>query len=198
MLAIRSLFVSVVLLMGLAGGCGTPFLNSAATSNSLVNDPELVGEWTSEGDTITRAKIASQSAGKYEVILTVHHKGEFKSQVDLDVTLTDIGEARFWDLYLARSSREKLVSTYGFLAVPVHQIMKISRMGNELRVWNFNAAWLDSTAKSEKIGSNHIALGGGEVSMVTAPTDQVRDLILRHANDPAAFEAPIVFRRVAK
>lgn len=198
MLAMRTLLVSVVLLLGLTGGCSTPFLNSAATSNSLVSDPEMVGEWVSEGDTITRAKIASQNAGRYEVTLIVHHKGELKSQVNLDVTLTDIGEARFWDLYLARSDREKLVATYGFLAVPVHQIMKVSRAGNELRVWNFNAAWLDSTAKSERIGSNHIALGGGDVSMVTAPTEQVRELIRRHANDPAAFEAPIVFRRVAK
>ncbi len=90
----RTLVVSVVVLLGLAGGGSTPFLNSAATSKSLVSDPEIVGEWISEGDTITRAEIASQNAGKNEVTLTVRHKGELKSQVDLDVTLTNIGDAR--------------------------------------------------------------------------------------------------------
>lgn len=198
MFSTRTMTIVAALCLSVGAGCSTPFLNSAVSSHAVVQDSGLAGEWIASGATTTRAIITEAPNGRYSVSMTVHHQGEFKTALNVDVALTNIGKDTYWDVFLARTERDKLVNTYGFLAVPVHQVMKVTRIGDELRVWNFDAAWLDSMAQREKVASNHVSLGGGEVSMVTATTDQVRDIILRHAHDPAAFEEPMIFRRMQK
>lgn len=74
------------------------------------------------------------AGGPYMVALTVQHEGESKTSLTLELTLTEIDGPRYADLFLARAERDRLVGTYGFLAVPVHQVMKLSRDGDELRV----------------------------------------------------------------
>lgn len=190
-----------VLLMAVAGtiaGCGSPFLHSAAGSGPAIQDDGLTGEWTKIGPTTIHANISepSEGAGIYSVGLSVQDAGELKTSLSLELTLTEIGGNRYADLFLARADRDRLVETYGFLAVPVHQVMKISRTGDELHVWSFNGSWLEGTAQEGKFSHDRITVGGGEVQMVTAPTDQVRQLIARRGNDATAFGEPMVFRRV--
>lgn len=196
--------VLVLATAGLIAGCGTTFLHSASGPEAAIRDPGLAGEWTTTGPTITHAVIgepreragASGDGGSYMVAITVQHEGETKTSLALELTLTEIGGARYADLFLARSERDRLVGTYGFLAVPVHQVMKVSREDDELRVWTFNGSWLEGTANGGMFSHDRITIGGGEVELVTAPTDQLRELIARHGNDAAAFGDPMVFRRV--
>jgi len=177
-------------------GCAPAFLHSAALPGRPVSDPGLVGEWVTSGDTVTRATVSeSEDPGMYRVALTIHHKGEFKSALTLDLTLAGSESATFVDLFLAKPEREKLVGAYGFLVLPVHQVMKIARERNEVRLWPFNEQWLQR--EGESYPSERMAIGGGETTVVTAPSEQVRDLLERHADDPNAFGDPIVFRRVA-
>ena len=193
----------VIAASGVIAGCGTPFLHSASGNGPLIRDPGLAGERTTAGAPTTHAVIhdpkdsagGGGDGGPYVVALTVQHDGESKTSLTLDLTLTEIGGARYADLFLARAERDRLVGTYGFLAVPVHQVIKISRDGDELRVWSFNGSWLEGTAQGGMFSHDRITVGGGEVEMVTAPTDKVRELIARHGNDGAAFAEPLVFRR---
>jgi hypothetical protein len=184
--------------LGLAGGCGAPFLHPAVMPGSTAWDPGLVGEWTSAGETVVRAVISEKSEGAYSAALTIHHKGEFKSSIELDVSLTDIGDARFADLFLARGERDKLVGTYGFLVMPVHQVMKLARDGDHLRVWSFDGDWLERHAGGNGFTSDRLVVGGGEIAVLTAPTAQVRAWIAKNAGNPGAFDPPTEFARVAR
>ncbi|MBS0196490.1 MAG: hypothetical protein JSR77_07010 [Planctomycetes bacterium] len=188
--------VGGVLLAFALDGCGGSFLHSAAGTSEAVWDPVIVGEWAAAGTTVTRAVVSELSPGQYSVVLTVHHQGEFKTALKLDLVLTQIGTGRYADLFLSRSERDRLVGQYGFLVVPVHQIMKVSHDEDALRVWMFDAAWLERAADAGKFTHDRVTLGGGEASVITESTEQLRELISHKGEDPTAFGPPIVFHRM--
>lgn len=192
----------VVAVLTVVGGCGSPMLNSAATTGSLVADPGMVGEWAASEPLQVRAVIEAADSNtkgpSYAASLTVHDRGEFKTSMSLELTLTDLDSTRYADLFLARPDGDKLVGAYGFMAIPVHQIMRIVRDGDTLTVRQFQGSWLEGRAEGVEYTHDRVAVGGGEVVMITAPTDKLKDLLVRHASDPAAFGDPIVFRRIGK
>lgn len=195
---------SLVVLAG-SGGCGAPFLHPTATPTQVVQDSGVTGEWATSNPadpTQVRAVITEPGRAQvpYRIALTVHNEGKFKTALELELMLTEIGGIRYADLFLARSEREALVERYGFLAVPSHQLMKIERNGDNLRVWSFDGTFLERTegvpGEGGGLAHDRITIGGGEVTMVTAPTDKVREMIARHANNPRAFEEAIELTRV--
>jgi hypothetical protein len=179
-------------------GCGSPFLHPAATSG--VADAGLVGEWVSSDPEI-RAVIApsdgEHAAGKYGVGLTVYDDGEHRADLSLELTLFEADGTRYADLFLSRTERDELVNAYGFLVVPVHQIMKVVRERDSLTVWSFRGDWLEETVSSGSFAYERVAIGGSDIVMVTAPTERIKALLARHSEDDRLFGAPIVFRRSA-
>lgn len=182
------------------GGCGSPMLHSAAAPGTAVADPDLIGEWASSEPLQVRAVIVPPAPGApanaSSASLTVHDKGEFRTALTIELALTEIRGVRFADLFLARPERDKLVGAYGFLVVPVHQVVKVERDGDTLTVRQFRGDWLETHADGPAYAHDRVAVGGGEVVMITAETARLRDLLAAHADDPAAFSEPIVFRRV--
>ncbi|MEK6702615.1 MAG: hypothetical protein AABZ53_10145 [Planctomycetota bacterium] len=198
MLYRKPILAVIVAAFAFAGGCNTPFLHTAAAPGAVIQDAGLVGEWVSTGPTTSRAVIDQPVNGAYPVALTVQSGVKSATSLSLELTLTEIGGARYADLFLARADRDQLVQRYGFLAIPVHQIMKVSRDGSELKVWTFDGAWLEKSARGETFAHDRVPVGGTEVAMVTATTEQVRDLIARLGDDTKAFGEAMVFRRVVK
>jgi hypothetical protein len=201
---IRNAVGVCIALVGLSG-CGSPLLHPASTVNDSVADAGIIGEWTATAPMQLRAVItagpADSSGCPYAATLTVHDKGEFRTALGFELMLTDIGSSRYADLFLARPDRDKLLGAYGFLAVPVHQVMKVDRDGDTLTVRPFRGDWLES--QTQGVGErtfthDRVAVGGGDVVMITARTEQLRDLLSRHSADPAAFGDPIVFHRTGK
>lgn len=186
----------------LAGGCGTPTVHPSAAPGTVVADPGLPGEWAADEPLQLRAMIRpAMSDGKsaaYTASLTVHDKGEFKTALGLELTLTEIETVRFVDLFPARPDRDRLVGMYGFLAVPVHQVMRIDRDGDTMTVRPLLADRPEDRADGAPVSRERIVVGGGEIAMITASTRRLRDLLAEHANDPAAFGDPIVFRRIGR
>ncbi len=176
-------------------GCGSPFLHPAATGGAPVHDAGLAGEWATDGPTVSRV-LVREDEGRYDVSLTVRHEGETRTSLELDLSLTDIGGARYADLFLDESERDRLVGTYGFLVVPVHQTVRIARAENELRVWFFDGAWLERKARAGALSDDRVVIGHDAVTLVTAPAEEVRAFIARHAGEPGAFGEPVLFRRV--
>lgn len=201
LLALASLALAGVAGLVGVGGCGAPFLHGPSLADApAVRDDGLVGQWTMTGDTTTHATIVERPTGgnAYAVSLDVHYKGEFKAAVTLELVLTDIDGGRYADLFLARPERDKLVATYGLLVVPVHQVMRFQRTGDELRVWPFDGAWLERNASVGGEGgfsSDRLVIGGSETAVLTAPSGQVRAFIAKYGQDPRAFGDPFVFRR---
>ncbi len=189
----RGVFASVLVAAALmTTGCATPFLHGVGSG--LVRDEGLVGEWVNDGETVTHAKIASGING-YAVALTVHHKGELRTSVTLDLTLSDAGGARFADLFLSRDERDKLVGTYGFLVIPAHQVMKIHREGDKLHVWTLRETWTAPAGADPGIAHDTAIVGGTTTTLVTASPGQVREWLGHRADDSAAFGEEIVFYR---
>lgn len=172
-------------------GCGSPFLSPAATEN--LRDPGLVGEWATTDPLAIRAEITApdEAGGPYALALTVHDEGEFRTALSVDLTLTEVGGSRYVDLFLSSAERDKLVGSHGFLVVPVHQVMKAARDGNTLTVWPFRGDWTGEAP------GQRVTVGDGEVPLVTASTDRVREMLARHGGDAGAFGDPIIFRRIA-
>ncbi len=194
----RLLGITMAALVALGGtGCGSPFLHPAASTST--SDPGLIGEWATAEPMEIRASIAlpqSGSAGTaYTVALTVHDHGDFKTALNLDLMLTDINGDRYVDVFLSRPERDKLVGTYGFLVVPVHQVMKVVRNGDTLKVWSFRGDWLETHTTSSVFSHERVTIGGGDLPLVTAPTDRIRELLAQHGDDPKAFAEPMVFHR---
>lgn len=190
------------IVMASLSGCGSATLQPAFHGGTAVSDPEIVGEWAAEAPLQVRAMIrpadTDGGAASYPVSLTVHEKGEFRAAMSLDLTLTQIESTRFADLFLARSNRDKLVGMYGFLAVPVHQIMKIERDGDTMTLRSFRVNRLEGLADAAPIWHERVVVGGGVVEMVTVRTKALRELLARNAGNAAAFADPIVFRRVGR
>ena len=193
-------FVAVLSVAALAG-CGSPFLHPASTGASL-SDPGLIGEWVTSDDISVRAVVSgepSEAADRpYSVTLTVRDKGDPKTTLTVDCTLTEINGSRYADLFLAQPERDNLVGAYGFLVLPVHQIMRVARDGDRLTVWSFRGDWLDDRAYAGVVAHDRVTVGGGSVAVVTSSTERIRDLLARHGQDPKAFGDPIVFQRVRR
>jgi hypothetical protein len=133
----------------------------------------------------------------YTLSLTVYNDQRVQAALTIDLLLTDVGKTRYADLFLSRPERDKLVGEYGFLAVPVHQVMKITRDGDTLTVWPFHSDWLEDRTTSAAFSHDRVTIGGGDVSVVTASTDQIRELLARYGADAKAFSDPIQFHRAA-
>jgi hypothetical protein len=186
----------------LLGGCGSPFLHTHAAPGEMTTDPGLVGQWVTlpSNPTQTSAVISSpeKPGSPYLASLVVHHKGEFKTALGVELTLTDIAHARYADLLLAKPDRERMVGQYGFLALPVHQVLKLERKGDVLRVWMFNGDWLASHPHAAGVTTDTVPIGGGTIAFVSASTDRVRELLAEHGDDAGVFAEPVVFRRVVE
>jgi len=173
-------------------------LHPAATPAQAVRDDGLAGAWVTADagdDTQVFALIAEPATGSsaYLVSLTVYYEGQFQSALGVEATLTDVGEARYAGLFLDRAERDRLVGHYGFLAVPAHQVCKLQREGDELRLWWLQESWLQG-AGAPGPGGDRIVVGEGEVTMLTATTDEIRSLLAR--TDESAFGAQMTLRRM--
>lgn len=198
---LRALILTTLLLA--LSACGTPMVHTAAPLGQTIRDDGIAGEWAT-GDprapTQIRAIIAGPPAPTtdvYPVNLTVHHEGEFKTSLNLELRLTSIEGHTFADLYLARTERDRIVGTYGFLAVPVHQVLRISRDGDAMRAWPFVGEWIQRSDRATRASQERITVGAdGRVYLVTAPSDELRAMIAQRAQDLKAFGDPLTFTRI--
>jgi hypothetical protein len=176
-------------------GCSSPSLQPLAGPQALVSDPGLVGTWAMEPPNQTRVVVTAGADGRYLGALDVQNAGGTTS-LTLDVSLTQIGDDQYVDLFLAKPEREALAGRYGFLALPVHQFMMLERNGDELRVTSFNAHWLQqAAATTNAFAMEVLPLGGHEIGVVTADSGSLNEFLRAHAHDPGATAPPMVFRR---
>jgi hypothetical protein len=189
----------LMMLIGLAAlvsaGCSTPSIHPLYAPESLIQDSGLVGEWATEGPTVTRVVITEAPSSKYSGALTVHQNAELKTGLALEVSLTRIGKDEYVDLFLARSERERLAGKYGFLALPVHQFMLMQQEGDVLRVWTFDAEWIKRAGQQNAFACDVLLIGGRDIAVVTADTGTLRGFLEKHAHDEGALSPPIVFHR---
>jgi hypothetical protein len=177
--------------------CAVPSLHPLYAPESLVQDPGFGGEWATDGPTVTQVVLGEGSDGKYVGDLTVHRNGELATRLNVEVSLAQIGDDRYVDLYLAKADRETLAARYGFLALPVHEFMMVKREGDLLQVWTFNADWMQRAASGNAFAYEILPVGGREIAVITADSGSLAAFLRKHAHDPGALSPPMLFRRVA-
>lgn len=179
-------------------GCGAPFLHSPLAGSVPARDPGLIGEWTAVEPIAIRAIISERGGepGLYSGrLITTSDSGETISEVTVDLQLAEVEGALFADLFLARPDRDRLVESYGFLAVPVHQVLRLERDGDTLAARAIQGDWLEANTVGDGFAHERVAVGGGDVVLITASSERARGLIERHAAEPSLLGAPIVFHR---
>lgn len=174
--------------------CSSPSLQPLAGPESLVSDPGLVGTWVMDPPHQMRVVVTEGKDGRYVGALDVQSAGGTTSLI-LDLSLTEIGNDKYVDLYLAKSEREALAARYGFLALPVHQFMVLERDGDELRVTSFKAGWLKEAAATNAFAMEIVPIAGHEIGVITADSGTLTEFLRLHAHDPGAMAGPMVFRR---
>ena len=182
--------------MGAVGGCSSPSLHPLAGPDSLVQDYGLPGEWATDGPTVTRVIVTETPDGKYSGALTIHQNAEAKAALGLEISLTQIESDHYVDLFLAKPDRERLAAKFGFLALPVHQLMMVQREEDTLTVWTFDAEWLRRAGKERSFACEVLPIAGRDVAVITAETGSLRQYLSKHAHDRGVLSAPMVFHRV--
>ena len=184
----------IVLMAAVLYACSSPSLQPLAGPESLVSDPGLVGTWAMDPPNQTRVVVTQGADGRYVGALDVQNAGRTTSLM-LDVSLTQIGNDQYVDLYLAKSERDALAGRYGFLALPVHQFMMVERDGDELRVTSFKASWLKEAAASNAFAMEILPVAGQEMGVITADSGSLTEFLRIHARDAGATMPAMVFRR---
>jgi hypothetical protein len=185
----------IVVLAAALVACSSPSIRPLAGPESLVSDPGLVGTWVTEGPNPTRVVVTEGTDGKYLGAVELQTADRTIS-LALDLSLTQIGDDMYVDLYLAKPEREALVGRYGFLALPVHQFMMIKRDGDELRVTAFKARWLQEASAANGFALEVMPIGGHEIGVITADSGTLTELLRTHAHDAGATTKPMVFHRL--
>ncbi|MCK6476270.1 MAG: hypothetical protein L6Q35_05505 [Phycisphaerales bacterium] len=195
------LAAAVVALVG-PSGCGVPMIYSGSTPETVASDDGLLGEWRATEPVEIRATVfpgsdSSESpAGSYAVSLTVYDRHEFKTALGLELLVTEIEGVRFADLFLGKTERDRLVGTHGYLAVPVHQVMRMTRQGDVLTVWPLVGKFPDDHTPGRPVAHEAAVVGGSRVPLVTGSSESIRAMLGDIAKDDSAFDRPIVLRRV--
>lgn len=205
-IAFRSLAaVFIVCLLVLCGGCSVPSLNALATPETTVFEPALLGDWKQKdtGDDGLQVRVLKGDAKTCEIVLNPVESGAAKSQVDSDGpvnlkltgSLVKLGEQRFVDLTLSKGARDKLGDRYALLAIPVHQIVKISIEPDRLTIWDLDDGWIKDLVKQNPTAIEH-SMVDGDSPVITAPTAAFQKFIAAHATDEKAWTDPQVYVRV--
>lgn len=174
--------VTTLVLTLITLSCGpTVSLHPLYTENELMVDPGLVGVWIDPGRNAEVLRFYEASGNSYNVIFT-----EGSRQVLLSGHLVNLGRYRFLDMF----PQER--QTYDF-KFPVHTIFQIWRTADTLRIAFLENDWLRQMSEQKRLNLKHENIAGTVV--LTAPTKQLQEFVMRHAENTEAFPDPGVLTR---
>jgi hypothetical protein len=157
-------------------GCSTLVsLNPFVTDKEAVMDPALLGTWTNQEGTDTYS-ISQDGAGyaiRYSSGSDVYL---FKAQLMVS------GDVKLLDLVSANEDAWQL---------PFHTPVRVWTEGDTLRV-----AFLESDWLKEQAGQQVPTITADDRTLITAPSEAVRDFFVKAAADPEACGEPDVLTRV--
>jgi hypothetical protein len=174
----KPLALSLVLAGALMlAGCSTLVsLNSFVTDEQAVMDPALLGTWTDADGTNTYT-ITQDGAG-YAIRYVSGSSDAYQFKARLMVS----GDLKLLDLVSANEDAWQL---------PVHTPVRVWTEGSTLRV-----AFLESDWLKEQASQQVPAVPAEDRTLITAPSDAVREFLMRTAGDPQACDEPEVLTRV--
>ena len=175
-------FFTIVLLMT---AC-VPSLSPLYTERDRVFDPGLVGVWVAEDDGHETIWTVTKSGEGYEMV----DQEEDEDPARFDVRMVKLGEHTFLDLFPAQ--QEPNNGLYRLHVIRAHTFMKVTLTGDNLGVTMLDQDWLKNALNAGELA--HQKLEDGNL-LLTAPTADLQQFILKSCADPDAFGGPMTFTR---
>ena len=199
-----------------------PSLHPLWTQDKLIYEEKLLGTWEQQdADLLSVWNFSggldqnTRLAKGYELLYK-----EGKSEAKFDIHLVKLGEYLFFDIfpdevdYLKFEGKSLAVpsSSFGIVKndskqpdielnslyfqhlLPVHTFAKVEIEKDEVRIFRFDAEWLDKLFKERKVRIKHETTEDGQV-ILTAPSADLQKFFEKYAADEKAYLEPIILKR---
>jgi len=175
----------------LTAGCVEPSplfvvsLQPLFTKADRVLEPALVGTWIGE-EGMGTFTLEKREDDAYDLLYT-----EQATSVKLRASLGRLGESLFMDISLLELGVNN--PFYAIHLVPAHTIWRVWIEGDVLRLAMLDVAPLKSSTPQEAPRMAREELDW--MMLITAPTQELQEYVLRYAEDAEAFPNPLELHR---
>ncbi len=164
-------------------------LHPLFTQSESIMDPDLVGTWVSEDQTLV---IEPGDSTSYRVIIF----GKKDSPAKFKSRLGQIGRYRFLDLYPDGQSLMNN-SVYKLHELPAHTFLKLELNKKTLYLSMLSAAWFDKLPEKDQARITHERVSGYEefsnYALLTGRPNELKELVSNYAENTVAFPKPTKF-----
>lgn len=154
-------------------------LHPLYTDKDVVFEPKLIGTWKGESDNLWI--FLKHGEKSYELVYT--EKG---SPAKFAANLVKLGQVYFLDLFPESPDLKNDLQQAHLLNV--HTFSRVWLEDDTLRLAMLEHDWLKTMIESKKVRIKHELLG--DQIVLTAPTKELQQFVVRHANDKGAFPRP--------
>lgn len=187
------------LLAALLGGCVPVMsLHPLYTEKDVVFEERLLGRWVDDPnspETTWEFNRIEEPKSAYNLVFSDEEgkKGSFVAH------LVRLQNRLFLDVYPSEPPWEiedpnKLELFYNcFFLIPVHTFIKIDFNGPQLKMWSTNDEDMEKLLKEEPNAVKHTFIE--DKLILTAPTKELQNFVLKYADDKRVFKSEIVLVR---
>lgn len=194
-----------VLMLSLSGCLST--LYPLFTEKDIVFEPALIGKWAQTGDkeSLVFQKAAAKDlddlpslqklADKAYIISMINAAKEVENKYC--AFLTTVGGNMYLDFFPIQTPRQQQYDNfYVQHYIPMHSFYRV-RMLNDR---SFELGMLKGDFLQELINTKRIRIQHEEIAdgafVITAPTSELRQYVLKYGNDPEAYESADTYKKI--
>ena len=184
---IRRILLALVMILPLAACEPVLALNSLATDEELVFEPELVGAWKgywSESLTWTWTFEKSGDCG-YKLTITDPEEIEGGAAI-FDVGLVRLGPYLFMDAQPKKVTYKDQRREAGMAVIPSHYFGRVWLEGEKLRIHILDDKWLKKAIAKKRVKLQHVKPERSGI-VLTASTAELQRFALQYAEEDEAF-----------
>ncbi len=179
-------FIAAGLIFLILTGC-IPSIYPLYTSEDVVFEPSLVGEWF-EKDNSNRWIFESAGDSFYKLIY--HENGVFGNDSTKTISVFEVFVVKldghyFLDLYPGNNDHLPISTMLAATLLPVHTFAKLVFDDGGFRVSFFSAQWLEQSIAEKKIKIAHEKTN--DQIVLTAPTKELQEMVLQNVDNEIAF-----------
>lgn len=174
-------------LLGLTGCVPIMSLNPFFSAGDVVFEAALLGRWIDEeGNWWT---IREGSENRYDLIITPPFS-DVDAYPRIELTLFRLNETYFLDFYPGEredcEEPDLVCAASLFPLFPVHAVAQVGLVGNTLSFGFLDDEWVDRAIEKGRIDVKTVETD--DDSLLAAPTDELRQMLIQAVADDGAFD----------
>lgn len=205
----KKLFVitGLALLLTMLNGCLSA-LYPLFTEKDIVFEPRLVGSWSEKGDPetlvfthATAADCAALPPGIQRLatkgyIVSLNNAGHTTEKKYLGF-ITKLGQAQYLDFFPLPTGHQLRYNTfYRQHYIPQHSFYRLRFNTNgSIEIGQLKGEFLQEQINNKLVRIEHEVMSNGHY-LITAPTEQLQQYVLKYANVPDAYETGTTYFRL--